>query len=65
MHTRVLFRVNASKGVSKINIWHDLNGCFGSVAAAQTISFERLLSGAYQPLANGFSKVTTLVSAST
>jgi hypothetical protein len=32
MHTRVLFRVNASKGVSKINIWQDLNVRFGSAA---------------------------------
>jgi len=32
MHTRVFFRVNASKGVSKINIWQDLNVRFGSLA---------------------------------
>jgi hypothetical protein len=33
---------------------------FGSQAAAQTISLDRLLSGAYQPLAGRFSKAAIL-----
>jgi hypothetical protein len=50
MHTRVFFRVNASKGVSKINIWQDLNVRFGSLAVTQSIAPEWLLSGVYRTL---------------
>jgi hypothetical protein len=37
-----------------------LDVAFGSQAVAQTISLERLLSSAYQPLAGEFSKVAIL-----